>query len=446
MDEASAWLTEHRAGRFFLWVHLFEPHAPYGDPSDHRPVAQRYDDEIAEADRQVGRVLQALGDSPSTLVVVAADHGEAFGEHGEISHSLFVYDTTLRVPLIVAGPGVATSVVRGVVGLVDLAPTVLLQLGVAGFDSDGIALAEPLRGREPPTRELYAETFAPLLDFGWSPLRSLRTPEFKYIAAPKPELFDLRSDPSESRNLVASDAPRAAALNERVDRLSPATLTTKAAADPEAAARLQSLGYVGGGATGVPAARPDPKDKADLAARLAQVTSGELEGSELRQALEKILKEDPSNPQAHVRLGYLQLDAKQCADAERHFRAAIAGQLPGADALLGLASCQASARRFADAGETLKAASAAEPDNPVIVANRGVLLSDSGHPAEAVPLLERALALDPDFHEARFNLALAHLRAGQRAAAVTTANDLLQRLPPDAPQRREVERLRDTAR
>ena len=149
-DEAIAWLDEHRAGSFFLWVHLFEPHAPYGDPSDHRPVGERYDDEVAEADRQVARLVEALGkESASTLIAVAGDHGEAFGEHGEISHSVFVYDTTLRVPLVIAGPGIAPSVVHGAVGLVDLAPTLLGQLGPIKFDSDGIDLKAALAGAEP---------------------------------------------------------------------------------------------------------------------------------------------------------------------------------------------------------------------------------------------------------------------------------------------------------
>src|SRR4029453_12814158 len=110
-DEAIAWLNDHRTGPFFLWVHLFEPHAPYGDPSDRRPVGERYDDEVAEADRQVARLVEALGkESASAVIAVAADHGEAFGEHGEISHSVFVYDTTLRVPLVIAGPGIAPAV------------------------------------------------------------------------------------------------------------------------------------------------------------------------------------------------------------------------------------------------------------------------------------------------------------------------------------------------
>ena len=445
-DEAIAWLAQHRAERFFLWVHLFEPHAPYGSPGDGRPIAARYDDEVGEADRQAGRVIDALGpEASSTLAVITADHGEAFGEHGEVSHSLFVYDTTLRVPLIVAGPGIAPAVVQGPVGLVDLAPTLLSQLGIGKVDADGLDLSPSLRGQAPPERELYAETFAPLLDFGWSPLRAIRSGGFKFIAAPKPELFQVAADPDESHNLAASDAPRAATLTDRVERISSATLPTSRSQDPDAAARLQALGYVSGGRPTAAGARPDPKDKRELAGRLALVTSGELTGAELRRALEQILAEDGANPQAHVRLGYVLLEARQCRAAETHFKAAIAGQLPGADAYLGLASCQAAARQFAAALETLGRAEAVEPGNAVVVANRGIVLSDSGRPAEAVPVLQRALTADPDFHEARFNLAVAHLRAGQRADAAREAAELLRRLPADAPQRAEVERLLATA-
>ncbi|MEO7274416.1 MAG: sulfatase-like hydrolase/transferase [Vicinamibacterales bacterium] len=446
-DEAMAWLDAHRSERFFLWLHLFEPHAPYGDPSDGRPVAARYDDEVAEADRQAGRVIEALGAArASTLVIMTADHGEAFGEHGEVSHSLFVYDTTLRVPLVMAGPGIRPTVVTEPVGLVDLAKTMVTQLGVGSLDADGIDLSPALRGEALPARELYAETFAPLLDFGWSPLRAIRSGAFKFIAAPKPELFNVAVDAGETQNLAAADTARRASLSERVERISSATLPLSTAADPDAAARLQALGYVSSGGAGGGGPRPDPKDRRELARRLAQVTSGELSGAALRTTLEQILNEDPQNPQAHVRLGYVLLERRECARAETHFAAAIAGQLPGADAFLGLASCQAAARQFAAAGATLVKAEQAEPDNPMVVANRGILLSDSGQPREAVPVLQRALTLDPDFNEARFNLALAHLRAGQRPDAAREATELLRRLPAGASQRAEVERLLATAR
>ena len=340
-DEAIAWLNDHRAGPFFLWVHLFEPHAPYGDPSDHRPVGERYDDEVAEADRQVARLVEALGkESASTLIAVASDHGEAFGEHGEISHSVFVYDTTLRVPLVIVGPGIAPSVVHGAVGLVDLAPTLLGQLGPIKFDSDGIDLRAALAGGEPAARELYAESFAPLLDFGWSPLRAIRAGDLKYIAAPTPELYRVSVDAAERQNLAEKEKTQAASLDDRVQRISPATLAAARPQDPEAAARLQALGYTSGGPAPIAGARPDPKDRRELAAQIAQVTSGELDGPALRQALEHILAKDPANPQAHVRLGYVLIDAGQCPAAERHFKQAIAGHLPGADGYLGLAACQ----------------------------------------------------------------------------------------------------------
>jgi arylsulfatase A-like enzyme len=441
-DAAIAWLNEHRSERFFLWVHLFEPHAPYGDPSDRRPVSARYDDEVAEADRQVVRLAGALeGDAASTIVVVASDHGEAFGEHGEISHSIFIYDTTLRVPLVIAGPGIARAVLKNPVGLVDLAPTLLARLGAPRIDSDGADVSMALHGDEPPDRELYAESFAPLLDFGWSPLRAIRSAGYKYIEAPRPELFHVSSDAGEAHDLASNDRSRAASMKDRVERISSTSIVDHTPQDSEASARLQALGYTSGRASDGSRARPDPKDKRELASRIAQVTSGELRGPELRKVLDAILKDDPANPQAHLRLGYALLDAQQCDEAQPHFRAAIEGHVPGADAYLGLASCQSAAREFDAAGRTLEQAEGVEPDNPVVVANRGVVLSDGGHPADAIAPLRRALVLDPDFHEARFNLALAHLRAGQKADAAREATELLRRLPAGAPQRAEVERL-----
>ena len=442
VDEAIAWLETHRASRFFLWVHLFEPHAPYGSPGDRSPTDVRYDGEVEESDRQIGRVIAALGpDASSTLIVMTADHGEAFGEHDEIGHSIFVYDTTLRVPLIVAGPTLTPRVVRDPVTLVDIAPTVTRFLGVGAFDSDGVDLAPALAGNVLPARELYAESFAPLLDFGWSPLRTVRSDDFKFIAAPKPELYALTTDEAETRNVVDTDPKRAATLAARVDRISSAALGSQSPVDPETAGRLQALGYVSGSAAAQGSSRPDPKDKRELAARIARVTSGELSGRDLERALQTILKDDPQNPQAHMRLGYVLAETNRCAQAEPHFRTAIAAKLPTADAHLGLASCYAAARRVDAALAALRDAAALEPDNPVVIANQGVLTSDSGQPLAAVPLLQRALTLDPDLHQARFNLAIAFARAGRRQEAASEATELLKRMPGNAPQRPEVERL-----
>ena len=447
VDEALAWLNRQSDQRFFLWVHLFEPHAPYGNAGDGRPVEARYSDEVAEADRQLARLLGGLGDkAPSTLAVVTSDHGEAFGEHGEISHSIFVYDTTLRVPLIVAGPGVrAGTRIKQPVSVIDIASTASNLLGVGTFNSDGLDLSAALAGTEPHSRTLYAESFAPLFDFGWSPLKSVREGDWKYIDAPKPELFHLASDASESTNRYQAERARATGLAEQARRYAGAETALTQRKDPEAAARLQALGYVGGGAAGSPT-RADPKDKRTLAARIAQVTSGELRGPELERALRGVLAEDPKNPQANLRLGYVLLESNRCRDAAARFRAAIDAQLPSADAHLGLAACQAAQRQFDDAAETLRAAERVEPGNPVVLANLGLVLSDGGKPQAAIDPLQRALTTDPDLHHARFALAIAFARVGRRADAARTAEELLRRLPANAPQRPEVQRLIESVR
>jgi len=444
VDEALAWLDAHRQQRFFLWVHLFEPHAPYGNPDDpaqaRRPVSDRYDDEVAEADAQAGRVIRAVrATGAPTLIVAAADHGEAFGEHGEVSHSLFAYDTTLRVPLMVAGARVQPGrTVDEPVSLVDVAPTIVNLAGLGTFDSDGQML--PLKAPRD-ARALYGETFAPLLDFGWAPLRTVRMDGWKYIAAPKPELYDLKNDPGETRNVASAEPARASDLARRVDAISPATLASSGTTtDPGVRARLQALGYLSGRAT-ASGARPDPKDRRELAAKMAEITSGELHGAALERGLRDILRLDPGNPQANLRLGYVLMNGGNCHDALPRFAAAIDAQLPGTDALLGRAGCEIALKHPDAARAALERALALEPDNAVAGANLGLLLSDTARPAEAIPYLQRALTRDPDLHQARFGLAIALARAGRRDDAAREAAELLRRLPADAPQRDEVQRL-----
>jgi tetratricopeptide (TPR) repeat protein len=441
VDEALGWLRGAGTGRFFLWVHLFEPHAPYGVPGDTRPVEERYDDEIAETDRQVGRLLEALGDAArDAVIMVAADHGEAFGEHGEIAHSIFVYDTTLRVPLVVAGPGISPRVVETPVSLVDVAPTLAHLAGLGAFDADGVDLSPALRGGTVAERRLYAESFAPLLDFGWSPLRSVRQDGWKIIDAPRPELYQVSVDPGEQRDLAGSESNRLAGLREAVDRYSPANLAGRPAADRESASRLQALGYVGSGRA-TAGSRADPKDRRQLAADIARVTSGELRGNDLERALRSILAADPGNPQAGMRLAFALSESGRCAEAMPHFKAAVANGIPGADPHLGIARCHTLSRRFDAAAAELRVADRAEPENPVVLANLGIVLSDGGRPSDGIAPLTRAVGIDPDFHEARFNLAIAYARAGHRIEAAREAEELLRRLPGNAPQRPEVARL-----
>jgi choline-sulfatase len=453
VDDAIAWLQQvippaapPTPPAFFLWVHLFEPHAPYGDASSGRPVAARYDDEIAIADREVGRLLAALGPArANTIVVATGDHGEAFGEHGEYAHSIFVYDTTLWVPLVVSGPGVRVGErVAEPVTLADVAPTALRLLGRTMKDVDGIDLSAALAGGGVPRRELYAESFAPLVEFGWAPLRSVRSGKWKFVAAPKPELFDIESDAAETRELASSQPSIARDLDARVNRYSPADLPTAATISSEAGERLRALGYSTPSATRNPQSamsRADPKDRRPLAARIAQVTSGELTGPALLAALEGIVRDDPRNGQAQLRLAYARLQSGDCVKAEPAFHAAIAAGLPSAEAFVGLATCLGRRQDLAGAERALNEARRLEPESPTVVANLGLLHAAKGELPAAIEALKAALDIDPGLHEARFNLAIAYAKAGKRAEAAASARELLARLPPSAPQRPEVERL-----
>jgi choline-sulfatase len=469
VNEAVAWLSTNVQGsrlkaqgtssneqratsteRFFLWLHVFEPHAPYGNAGDRRPVLDRYDQEIGVANRELMRLLTAIERvAQDILVVVAGDHGEAFGEHGEFSHSIFVYDTTLRVPLVMRGPGIGPNrerrttnlVISDPVTLADVAPTAMRLLGFTMPDADGIDLSPALAGGTLPRREIYAESFAPLMEFGWAPLRAIRSGSWKFIAGPKPELFDIDKDASERTNLVDSQPTIVRDLDTRASRYSAARLPTTLAIDASGLDRLRALGYANGprhddGSGGI-----DPKDRRDVAARIAQVTSGELSGPALVTALEQILAADASNGQAHLRLGFALLQSGNCPRAEHEFAAAINGGLPTTDAHLGLATCLGRRNDLAGVERVLTEARGREPDNPVLTANFGIVQAAKGNLSGAIAILKAALDADPNLHEARFNLALAYAKSGRRADAAAAARDLLARLPPAAPERIEVERL-----
>ena len=215
--KAVRWLEQERPRDrpFFLWVHFFDPHANYDPPAD---VAKQfpgdpYSGEIHYADRELGRIFKSLDDAgllDSTVLAFTADHGDSLGEHGETTHGIFVYDSTVRVPMLLAGPGVpAGRRVDALARTVDLAPTILELLGLPAADGlDGRSLERLWSGREGDDRVAYSEALTPLLNFGWAPLRALRTTSLKVIQAPRPEVYDLARDPEESRNLAAPGSRR----------------------------------------------------------------------------------------------------------------------------------------------------------------------------------------------------------------------------------------------
>ncbi len=367
--EAIAWLDGLDADEpFFLWVHYFEPHLPY-PPAESLPPGLRerpYDAEVAAADRALGELLahlEGLGRIDETLVVATSDHGESLGEHGEETHSFFVYEGVLHVPLLFAHPSLpAGAVLEARTSAVDVYPTVLELLGLHGAHATppGASLAGALRGAELEPRPVYFESLYPLLNYGWAPLQGVRSGDLKFIRAPRPELFDLASDPNELANLYAErpdDARRLAAELEAVlDANQDAGRAAAAKRTMSADERqiLASLGYTGtAGATDVEVTLRDPKDglermKQELLIR-ELMDAGRSE--EARSVIAELLSGDPANPLFNTHMGLLFMRTSQHAEAIPYFERAIASGFDNATTYSNLATCLHFTKDFPRAAE-----------------------------------------------------------------------------------------------
>jgi choline-sulfatase len=274
-----------RSGRpLFLFLHLYDPHAPYrpAEPFASRYKAEPYDGEIAATDAAVGTLLDELkrsGIYDEAIVVVLSDHGEALGEHGEAQHGVFLYRETLQVPLLVKLPGGTRGgeTVTEPAQLADVTPTLLALTGrPVPAEIDGLPLLGPAESKEgpaKPARRIYAETFYPRLHLGWSELASLTEGRFHYIHGPTPELFDRAADPAETRNLLDQERRVYAALRQAIDAY-PRELAAPAAVDEETVRKLAALGYAGTGrATTGPL--PDPRTQRDVLRDL-EAAKGEI--------------------------------------------------------------------------------------------------------------------------------------------------------------------------
>lgn len=274
VSRALAWLDSTSSRRFFVWLHFYDAHAPYDATSREGPIPG-YQPAIGFMDAQIGRLLTFLDVHrlrDRTVVVIVGDHGESLGDHGELTHGLFVYESVTRVPLIIDAPGDGMHGRRipAVTRSVDVMPTILNLLHLPSRPSiSGRSLVPQMTGQvSDPNLAAYAETMYPRDRFGWSELRAVRNGRFKFIAAPRPELYDLQTDPGERVNLYETRPTLAATLAEGLRALEGShTVAAQPVVDPDAAARLATLGYISNlrsppARGGVPLA--DPKDKLPL--------------------------------------------------------------------------------------------------------------------------------------------------------------------------------------
>ncbi|HEX4230838.1 MAG TPA: sulfatase-like hydrolase/transferase [Bryobacteraceae bacterium] len=327
LRSATQWLNAHRGQKAFVFIHLFDLHTPYSRPPTNG--LSGYDTQIAYVDELLGHFeeyLKAHGWWDRSLLVLLSDHGESLGDHGEASHGYFIYQSTLWVPLLFHWPKDANAPVRveRPAGLIDVAPTILDVLHIpAPASFEGASLLKP------GNRFVYAESVYARDAFGWAPLRALRQAQMEYIDAPKPELYDLRSDPHELVNLIVKDPGEAAAMKRRLDvlrtRYGANRPTPTRDTSAQTLARMRSLGYLSGGRQQRAGNAPDPKDRLPEY-RLFEKGLEALYAGHLSPAIatfQSILASDPHNLSARGNLGDALLRAHHDAEALRQWQIAL---------------------------------------------------------------------------------------------------------------------------
>lgn len=482
VDLALKWMDGVADQQFFAWMHLYDPHAPYESPEPYRSEyrGHPYRGAIAFTDAQVGRVfdyLDARGLADNTIVIVTADHGEGLGEHGEETHGFFVYESAMRVPLIIRAPGrgLTPRRVAQPVRSVDIMPTVLDLIGAPAPQSvAGVSLVPLMSGE---ARELaldgYGEAMYPLHHYGWSELTTLRSDRYKLIDAPRPELYDLERDPHEQSNLFEERRSVADAmlrqLRDRKREMEAAAPEAPANedVDPETRARLAALGYVGSFvATSKESSsgRADPKDKIGLFNLMTTARDVAKEGDAGAEAiamLRKVVTEDPNVIDGWFMLGNEYFKAGNYPEAITQFRRALAlkpdydlaiinmansyrrlGQddaaLAGYEHYITVDPKNAYVRYqigeiYLDRGELERAeqqfaeALSIDPKLASAVVAKGVLAYQRQQLPQAEQLLKEALALKPDVRLAHYNLALiAEARGDMTAADASYRAELAQ--------------------
>jgi arylsulfatase A-like enzyme/Flp pilus assembly protein TadD len=499
VSRATTWLRHDPAGPFFIWVHLYDPHEPYDPPEPYksRYAAEPYDGEIAYMDSAVGKLLRELktrGLYDGAMLAVMADHGESLGAHGEDTHGFFLYDETIRVPLLIKLPqaGAAKKRIENPVELVDVMPTMLQAAGIAvPFEVQGESLLELMtttskRESEQSAmaanswrdRAAYAESDYPRLAFGWSSLQSLRTGKYLYIQAPRRELYDETVDPEAEHNLASTSAAVANTLAGQVrafldkttgKREAPKLSDEKVAAlDPALQQKLASLGYIAGESH---IAKPsdegaDPKDKIATANTIRN-TNALLDNGHYEEAvpiLEKLIAQEPDMPMLYFKLGGVYMHLEQYDRAYPMLSKAVEldpkftmaeldlsktlmrlGDVQGAtivlerltarvpnliDAHLLLEIAYARANRAETISECEKVLKIM-PEQYGTYMVLGRYLAKSGDPAAALPKLQKAAMLRPQRAEPHIALAEVY--------------DLLGREEDAAKERTKADRLKQSA-
>lgn len=421
------WLDHHKAERFFLWVHFYDPHTPYEPPPEYAKLYPNrpYIGEIAHTDAVVGKLLSYLNANrlrDRTIILLTGDHGESLGEHRESTHAFFVYDATLHVPMILSVPGqkrMKEERILPQVRSVDIMPT-LLQL-------TGIQVPETVQGRSllhlaldtarTELRPSYAECYFPQYHFGWSRLLSLRDGNYKFIDAPRPELYDLHSDPHETKNVydvhkdlaekMQSELRKIEAVHSQDAKMAPGDI------DDETHEKLAALGYVGafGGPKNADLRKlGDPKDKIDLFNQISSARMDSLDGKS-QDAIAKLksaLASDPGIVDAQFMLGNEYFRLEKYPEALEAFKKTLDLKPDYEFAMINLANTYRKLGKVDEALAGFEYFLKKNPDNTQVLARIGEMYLSKQQPDTALPYLTRALKENPDTSWVFNSIGVAH--------------------------------------
>ena len=504
-EAALPWIAARKGKKFFLWIHYYDPHAPYNPPS---PFSERYegnlyDGEIAFADSQLAVILSCLAEAADpgrTVLAVLGDHGESLGEHGETFHGVLIYEPATRTPFLLRASGrlPAGAEIAEPVSDVDVFPTLL---DLAGLEKEirkdppiqGVDLVPLATGRAASARPagsagkdsapVLSESLLSNLEFGWSELHAIRSGNWKYVEAPRPELYDLGADPGEQRNLLAEAgstgavregastggvapaggsatgaapaangarsevAQRAATLRASLDatisRLesSRTSASARQQMDPETIEKLQSLGYLQGPAGAAPApaggagaARKDPKDLIGLYQRIVDVgaTFRQARYDEVIETCRSLLAEDPDSPRLHRLLGESLLALKRYAEAEKVLGPLVSMNDTSHDWVAGLLARVKEGQEDKQGALALyRIAMARDPDLAANALRAAKLLYEMGKYGESLEQAQKILAKNPRHVPALELSADDQRRLGDVEAAIDLWRRALQESPDD---------------
>ncbi|HLX82756.1 MAG TPA: sulfatase-like hydrolase/transferase [Terriglobales bacterium] len=420
VNHAEAWFEKHPTGPHFVWVHLYDPHDPYEPPA---PFSEKYKDhlydgEIAYADSAVAHwiaFLKKSGVYDNAIIIVTGDHGEGLGEHGEDTHGLFLYDSTLHIPMTLktAGGAHRGTVIDAQVRTTDILPTILSATGIAApAELNGESLLPLLDQSAAPGRELFGETDYPLR-WGWAPLRALRTENTKWIEAPRPELYDLHTDPKELKNLYTADGALVKSMQDKMAKWK--------AKLPEQANKL-------------PGNLSDPKDKVAIQNELhnAMLAADDNRTSDARQFLEKALELDPNSPTALRQLGELEFTAGEYAKAAAHLKRACELRPDDSTAAFELGEAMQKSGDWAGARDALESSLKLAPSQMPARLMLGHVYLQLKDAKNAADQFEAALLVDSNNSDGRLGLAQAQIEQSDFAGALPDLEALTKSEPRNA--------------